>query len=230
MVFGLRRALNLGNRHAVGRRGIGHAWRQVVDDASALPVRSVEAETGVAQVDGADAHGARGAASCVLRRNGHTASPLAGRSAAVAASIIVVLQPAVVISTGPQAVSRLASRDAASHDLDLFDVVDAIGRLGVLRESRLAGQLGGRMETGTLTLGLMYRSRWRPSDEEVKAWLQNGQLRSLGALVDESTLLSRPFWLPLAECSCDAEPWAPAPGPVTVPAADDEGVDTVAGV
>jgi hypothetical protein len=33
----------------------------------------------------------------------------------------------------------------------------------------------------------------------VKAWLQNGQLRSLGALVDESKLLSRSFWLPLVE-------------------------------
>jgi hypothetical protein len=43
------------------------------------------------------------------------------------------LEPAVVICTGPQTVSRLASRDAASHDLDLFDVVDAIGRLGILQ-------------------------------------------------------------------------------------------------
>jgi hypothetical protein len=126
----------VGRVHVVGRRGIGHAWRQVVDDAGALPGCRVEAETRVAQVDGADTHGARGAASCVLGRNGHTATPLAGRGAAVAGTIIVMLEPAVVICTGPQTVSRLASRDAASHDLDLLDVVDAIRRLGVLPPSR----------------------------------------------------------------------------------------------
>lgn len=135
LIFLLRGALQLGRAHVVGRN-IGHARRQVVDDAGTLPVCSVETETGVAQVDGADAHGARGAASCVLRRNGHTTTPLAGRSAAVAGSIIVVLESAVVVGTGPQTVSRLASRDASSHDLDLFDVVDAIGRLGVLGLSR----------------------------------------------------------------------------------------------
>lgn len=27
----------------------------------------------------------------------------------------------------------------------------------------------------------MYKSRWRPSEEEVKAWLQNGQFLSFGA-------------------------------------------------
>lgn len=135
-------------------RDIGHARRQVVDDAGALPVCSVEAETRVAHIDGADAHGARGAASCVLGRNGHTTTPLAGRGAAVAGSIIVVLQSAVVVGTGPQTVSRLASRDASSHDLDLFDVVDAIGRLGVLRPSRLAGQLERPSSTGPTHLGL----------------------------------------------------------------------------
>lgn len=154
LVFLWRGALQLGRAHVVGR-DIGHARRQVVDDAGALPVCSVEAETGVAQVDRADAHGARGAASCVLRRNGHTTTPLAGRSAAVAGSIVVVLESAVVVGTGPQTVSRLASRDASSHDFDLFDVVDAIGRLGVLPSSRLAGQLEQVSTTRLLTLGLM---------------------------------------------------------------------------
>lgn len=133
MVFGLRGALDEGGIHVVGRRRIRHAWGQVVDDAGTLPGCGVEAETGVAQIDGTDTHGARGTAGCVLGRDGHTTTPLAGRGAAVAGAIIVVLKPAVVVCTGPQTVSRLASRDAVSHDLDLFDVVDAIGRLGVLQ-------------------------------------------------------------------------------------------------
>jgi len=138
LVLGLRGALGEGGVHVVVGRGIGHAWWQVVDDAGALPGCSVEAETRVAQVDGTDAHGARGAAGSVLGRDGHTTTPLTGRGAAVAGSIVVVLEPAVIICTGSQTVSRLASRNAASHDLDLFDVVDAIGRLGVLRPSKSA--------------------------------------------------------------------------------------------
>lgn len=57
----------------------------------------------------------------------------------------------------------------------------------------------------SLTLGLIYRSRWRPSEDEVKGWLQNGQALSLAAL-----MLTLPFWV--------------------VVGADDEGVETVAGV
>ena len=151
----MRGALDEGRVHVVGRRGIGHAWREVVDDTSALPGCSIEAEAGVAQVDGADTHGARGTAGRVLGRDGHTTTPLAGRGAAVAGAVVVVLKPAVVIRTGPQTVSRLASRDAASHDLDLFDVVDAISRLGVLRPSRSAGEQEQTHETRIDTLGLM---------------------------------------------------------------------------
>lgn len=52
----------------------------------------------------------------------------------------------------------------------------------------------------------MYRSRCRPREEEVKAWLQNGQFRSLAAFV--------PLWL---------APFAPV-------LVEDEGVDAPAGV